>query len=51
MVEVVLECDLSEAFFAIDLLLEQVVLVEDVVGAVVERGYGEMQALRLEPIW
>lgn len=50
-VEVILERDFSEAFFAFDLLVCEAVLVEDVVGAVVERGGGEVQALRLEPIW
>lgn len=51
MVEVILQRDFSEAFFAVDLLVEQAVLVEDVVGAIVERGLSEVQALGLVPIW
>ena len=35
-VEVILERDFSEAFFTFDLLVGEAVLVEDVVGAVVE---------------
>ena len=50
-VEVVLKRYFSEAFFAVDLLVGEAVLVENVVGAVVEGGSGEVQALRLEPIW
>lgn len=50
-VEVILQRDFSEAFFAVDLLVEQAVLVEDVVGAIVERGLSEVQALGLVPIW
>lgn len=50
-VEVVLKRYFSEAFFAFDLLVSETVLVEEIVGAVVEGGCGEVQALRLEPIW
>jgi hypothetical protein len=51
MVEVKLQCYFSEAFFAKYLLMIEAVLIENVVGAIVEIIFTEMEALRFIPIW
>lgn len=51
MVEIELQCYFSEAFFAYYLLMVETVLIENVVGAVVEMICTEMEALRFVPIW
>lgn len=51
MIEIELQCYLSEAFFANYLFMFETVLIENVVGAVVEIICTEMKTLRFVPIW
>lgn len=51
MIEIILHCYLSEAFLSDDAFGGEIVVVEDVIGAVVEVVLGEMEALGFVPIW
>lgn len=49
-VEMVFECDMSETQLPGDCFLHQGVLIKDVIGAVIEEGSCEVQALRFVPV-
>jgi hypothetical protein len=51
MVEIKLQSNFTKAFLSIYLLFAQIILIEYIVGAIIEEVLGEVEALRFIPIW